>query len=262
MNEIEERLKAAVGVIRESKDMNPNCRGYALPSLCYSTLPICRMPERTNFLYFAKRAEHREKMILESAGENRSQNQTVKHEKRGKRFLDKHFKDKKIFQRRKPPIPTYDDITTEFPSKYPPTRESEYLRRICRDECELLENELCQKEYAIAKRHPTIGQKLPLEDCHNLPHSNDCSSFGIAIDVQPEQKCFWENGSGYRGTVAVSTSGKPCLRWSWLMKEISDFPELAGQNFCRLVFFLICYFFVKFRFRKIILFCELNFFRK
>lgn len=235
MNEIEERLKAAVGVIRESKDMNPNCRGYALPSLCYSTLPICRMPERTNFLYFAKRAEHQEKLAAE--------NKTLKHEKRGKRFLDKHFKEKNnIFARRKPPISTYDDITTEFPSKYPPTRDSEFLRRICRDECELLENELCQKEYAIAKRHPTIGHKLPLEDCHNLHHSNDCSSFGIAIDVQPEQKCFWENGGGYRGTVAVSTSGKPCLRWSWLMKEISDFPELAGQNFCRYVVFCLKYF--------------------
>uniref|UniRef100_A0A182S6I8 Uncharacterized protein n=1 Tax=Anopheles maculatus TaxID=74869 RepID=A0A182S6I8_9DIPT len=48
METLEERLKAAYGVIRESKDMNANCRVYALPSLCYSILPLCRTPELTN----------------------------------------------------------------------------------------------------------------------------------------------------------------------------------------------------------------------
>lgn len=32
------------------------------------------------------------------------------------------------------------------------------LRRVCRDECILLETELCSKEYSIAKRHPVIGK--------------------------------------------------------------------------------------------------------
>lgn len=117
---------------------------------------------------------------------------------------------------------------------YPPTRNTENLRRICRNECELLETELCQKEYAIAKRHPAIGQILPLEDCFNLPDENgDCSSLGIAIDVDENEHCYWENGAKYRGTVAVSQSGKPCLTWARLMKEIADFPELAGQSYCR-----------------------------
>lgn len=83
------------------------------------------------------------------------------------------------------------------------------------------------------RRHPTIGQKLPLEDCYNLPEDADCSKLGIVIDVDESEKCFWENGSGYRGTVAVSKTGKTCLKWARLMKEISDFPELAGQNYCR-----------------------------
>lgn len=117
---------------------------------------------------------------------------------------------------------------------YPPSRVSSNLRRICRNECELLENELCQKEYAIAKRHPAIGQILPIEDCSSLPEeTNDCSSLGIAIDVDEQEDCYWENGSKYRGTIAVSASGKRCLTWVRLMKEIADYPELAGQNYCR-----------------------------
>ncbi|GBP03326.1 Tyrosine-protein kinase transmembrane receptor Ror [Eumeta japonica] len=146
-----------------------------------------------------------------------------------KRFLEKTGKEQKLAIKRKSSVTYADVFSGEIISKYPPTRESENLRRICRDECELLENELCQKEYAIAKRHPVIGQKLPLEDCSHLPRHSDCSTIGIAIDVDPSQTCYWEDGSGYRGTLAVSISGKSCLRWSWLMKEISDFPELGTK---------------------------------
>lgn len=41
LDSLEDNLKAAYyGVIKESKDMNPNCRGFALPSLCFSVLPM------------------------------------------------------------------------------------------------------------------------------------------------------------------------------------------------------------------------------
>lgn len=230
--------------------MNANCRIYALPSLCLSTLPLCRTPERTNLLYFANRAAHKERKIKKNlfamAANNNLQNSTTASNnrilvtdgdgRRLRRFLDKnpdHRKERKLQLKRKSTISYEEVFEGDVFSQYPPTRESENLRRICRDECELLENELCQKEYAIAKRHPVIGRKLPLEECSRLPKHSDCSTLGIAIDVDPTQDCYWENGSGYRGTLAVSASGKPCLRWSWLMKEISDYPELAGQNYCR-----------------------------
>ncbi|XP_036226416.2 tyrosine-protein kinase transmembrane receptor Ror [Bactrocera oleae] len=235
LNEIEERLKAAYGVIKESKDMNPNCRVYALPSICFSSLPLCRTPERTNLLYFSNRAAQKERKSKKNNATHETTASTENHLTgyRRPRFLDKNSKDRRSFLKRKSTI-AYDDVfSAEISSQYPPTRESENLRRICRDECELLENELCQKEYAIAKRHPVLGQKLPLEECQSLPRSNDCSSLGITIDVNPEQDCYWENGAGYRGTLAWSSTGKTCLRWSWLMKEISDYPELAGQNYCR-----------------------------
>ncbi|XP_030383320.1 tyrosine-protein kinase transmembrane receptor Ror [Scaptodrosophila lebanonensis] len=222
MNDLEEKLKAAYGVIKESKDMNSNCRVYALPSLCFSSLPICRTPERTNLLFFANVATKTQHVNFST---NRA---------RKKRFSKTSSKNAKIFLKRKSVV-SYDNnvFGTDISSQYPPTRESENLKRICREECELLENELCQKEYAIAKRHPVIGKKLPLEECQSLPHHKDCSSLGITIDVDNTEDCYWEDGSSYRGITEVSSTGKTCLRWSWLMKEISDFPELIGQNYCR-----------------------------
>ncbi|XP_017005784.2 tyrosine-protein kinase transmembrane receptor Ror [Drosophila takahashii] len=218
MNDLEERLKAAYGVIRESKDMNANCRMYALPSLCFSSMPICRTPERTNLLYFAN--------VATNAKQFKNANVTI----RRKRTKTKDIKNINIFKKKST---IYEDVfSTDISSKYPPTRESENLKRICREECELLENELCQKEYAIAKRHPVIGM-VGVEDCQKLPQHKDCLSLGITIEVDKTENCYWEDGSTYRGVANVSASGKPCLRWSWLMKEISDFPELIGQNYCR-----------------------------
>lgn len=58
------------------------------------------------------------------------------------------------------------------------------LLRICKDDCKLLETELCSKEYAIAKRHPVIGQILELEECEYLPDdtfgsAKNCLRLGI-----------------------------------------------------------------------------------
>lgn len=259
---LEERLKAAYGVIRESKDMNQNCRGYALPSLCYSILPVCRTPEKTNHQFFANKAaaEHdakkaaatlraspqkksvRRPAALQSAetttetptyffqgGVTPSSRSTVRMVTSRELDIDRLRRS------------VYDDTfgsgerAAAFrQTQYPPTRDSENLRRICRNECELLENELCQKEYAIAKRHPTIGQKLPLEDCTDLPAAaTDCSTLGIAIDVDETAECYWENGAAYRGTVSRSRTEQKCLPWARLMKDIANYPELAGQSYCR-----------------------------
>ncbi|XP_073824727.1 tyrosine-protein kinase transmembrane receptor Ror isoform X2 [Musca autumnalis] len=234
LDELEERLRSAYGVIKESKDMNPNCRIYALPSLCYSTLPICRTPERTNLLYFANRAAYKERKYKKNISVEfpvGTENKLVHSVQ--KRFLEKNQKERKLVLKRKSSQSFDDAFNGEISSHYPPTKDTENLRRICREECELVENELCQKEYAIAKRHPVIGQKLPLEECARLPRDSDCSHLGIEVDVDASQSCYWKDGSSYRGTLATSVSGKKCLRWSWLMKDLSDYPELVGQNYCR-----------------------------
>lgn len=200
---LEERLKAAYGVIKDSKDMNPNCRVYALPSLCFSILPICRTPEKTNHQYFANKANaeyiakkskpksNPEKKSLRKIPTTSATTTTVTssttealemesdlqhsttigseaftlhmdpfltatpindHElQRQRRSFDVTVDARTKFVKNKHFIETIPEKAAFRQTEYPPTRSSENLRRICRDDCELLENELCQKEYAIAK---------------------------------------------------------------------------------------------------------------
>ncbi|KAJ8954467.1 hypothetical protein NQ314_007073 [Rhamnusium bicolor] len=113
------------------------------------------------------------------------------------------------------------------------------LRRICRDECILLENELCSKEYSIAKRHLVIGQIMELEVCEQLPlereaSSKHCLTLGVGdLTLNREEKCFWDKGKMYRGDQDRTALGEKCLRWSHQFHmPPSDFPELAGHNYC------------------------------
>ncbi|XP_052897029.1 tyrosine-protein kinase transmembrane receptor ROR2-like [Anopheles moucheti] len=317
METLEERLKAAYGVIRESKDMNANCRVYALPSLCYSILPVCRTPELTNHQYFANRAaadaarraatigrgkfkahekkNNRKQLLLKAAHSTPAPpyvstvvsssvsalfNDTPTTTERlriyfqggvtpnfGGHFFDGEIvtensaggRGRRAAQQDYRYVQPGDEISvlsytsSSGPKKsYPPTRNTENLRRICRNDCELLENELCQKEYAIAKRHPTIGQKLPLEECDDLPLQQsvdgtilngigglgssgdmECMRLGIDLDIKPNDDCYWENGASYRGIMDRTKSSKICMRWSKLMHTMSEFPHLAGHNYCR-----------------------------
>lgn len=253
IEELEERLRNAWSVIRESRDMNPNCRGYALPSLCFSVLPLCNTPELTNHQYFAKIALYKANMAnqaMQTSGK-RGPKKEKKHRKgnknsrptepqdiydtiatveRDKRALgNKHFRN---FVQEMDELTDYmySSQSTTYES---PTRNTENLQRLCKKDCELLELELCSMEYAIAKRHPTIGQKLPLEDCDELREGSTCSHTGIDIEADPHQTCYWDKGTGYRGMVNVSKSGKECMKWTKIMREIADLPELAGHNFCR-----------------------------
>lgn len=257
IEELEDRLRNAWSVIRESRDMNPNCRGYALPSLCFSVLPVCNTPELTNHQYFAKIALYKANMASQAAstgnvgGSKRGPKKEKKHRKgnkntkptepqdifdtiaavnRDKRSMgNKHFRNY---------VQEMDELsefmyTSQLTTYESPTRNTENLQRLCKKDCELLELELCSMEYAIAKRHPTIGQKLPLEDCDELREGSICSHTGIDIEADPHQTCYWDKGTGYRGMVNVSRSGKECMKWTKIMREIADLPELAGHNFCR-----------------------------
>jgi len=110
--------------------------------------------------------------------------------------------------------------------------------QICRQDCELLENEICRQEYAIAKRHEEIGKKLRLPDCSNFsPYETECLSLGLpkTEPVNPGEYCYWGQGETYRGVVGVSETGTICHKWSeQFITPTSEHTELlGGHNYCR-----------------------------
>ncbi|CAG9821424.1 unnamed protein product [Phaedon cochleariae] len=190
---IEDKLEASFLVISQSNDISASCNKFAQPSVCFSAFPVCLDPKNIN----AYQIEHRQQFAA------------VQHATR-------HM---------------FKDIRTEL---------TDSLRRICRDECILLENELCTKEYSIAKRHLVIGQIMELEVCENLPletepSSKQCLTLGVGdLSVNREEKCYWDTGKLYRGDQSTSLFGRPCLRWSHQFNvRPSEYPELAGHNYCR-----------------------------
>lgn len=203
--------------------MQHHCSNYALPSLCFSVLPICRTPDVTNSKFRkALKEEQRENNMKRRKRKNKTKTTTTT-------TLATVIED--LYDLTIEPMAQVEEKPIVGIN---PSRNTENLRRICRTECELLENELCQKEYAIAKRHPTIGQKLNLETCTDLPIAGgDCLTLGIGIDATPNETCYQEMGMRYRGTKSISASGRLCLRWSAVFKDLSLYPELAGHNFCR-----------------------------
>nr|XP_022920470.1 tyrosine-protein kinase transmembrane receptor Ror-like [Onthophagus taurus] len=115
-----------------------------------------------------------------------------------------------------------------------------YLQRICKDECVILETELCNREYAIAKRHPIISKVLDLEECENLPnesekHASECLKLGIdGRNIDESETCYWGNGAEYRGVHDVTKDGVKCKRWAHQFEvPISKYPELLGHSYCR-----------------------------
>uniref|UniRef100_A0A1Y1M7M7 receptor protein-tyrosine kinase n=1 Tax=Photinus pyralis TaxID=7054 RepID=A0A1Y1M7M7_PHOPY len=115
------------------------------------------------------------------------------------------------------------------------------LQRICKEECELLEKELCRREYAIAKRHPIISQPLELDECEFLPDESDknsmyCLSLGVerTQNVNEDELCYWDYGESYRGVYDATISNKKCIRWSHQFTiALSEYPELSGHSYCR-----------------------------
>ncbi|XP_054714438.1 inactive tyrosine-protein kinase transmembrane receptor ROR1-like [Uloborus diversus] len=115
-------------------------------------------------------------------------------------------------------------------------------RQVCRDECEVLESQICRMEYSIAKRHPLLGQQQILPVCEDLPpvdsrESETCMRLGIpnAVVVDREDGCFEGNGENYRGTKSETISGLKCQPWSdQIFYRTADYPELVGgHSYCR-----------------------------
>lgn len=106
--------------------------------------------------------------------------------------------------------------------------------RLCREDCELLQFDVCRKEFATEDE--VIKQLVKTADCSRLPRTTatgtKCSRLGLKSVVDRTHVCFNDTGIRYQGVVATSQSGEKCK--SWPPKMLTEYPELAGgHNFCR-----------------------------
>ncbi|KAM9642612.1 tyrosine-protein kinase transmembrane receptor ROR2 [Trichechus inunguis] len=118
-------------------------------------------------------------------------------------------------------------------------------RELCRDECEVLESDLCRQEYTIARSNPLILMQLQLPKCEALPlpESPDaatCMRIGIPAErLGRYHQCYNGSGTDYRGTASTTKSGHQCQAWALQHPHShhlssADFPELGGGHaYCR-----------------------------
>ncbi|KAK7495062.1 hypothetical protein BaRGS_00013702 [Batillaria attramentaria] len=104
-------------------------------------------------------------------------------------------------------------------------------RQICRDECVILENDLCNK--LLPKCHLLKGPGTPEGDnCIRIDVPN-------AERVNHRHECYNGTGTKYMGRVSRTKSGQRCQQWNSDTPHVhsfksSKFPELAGgHNYCR-----------------------------
>ncbi|XP_021379777.1 inactive tyrosine-protein kinase transmembrane receptor ROR1-like isoform X2 [Mizuhopecten yessoensis] len=110
-------------------------------------------------------------------------------------------------------------------------------RQVCRDECEMLKSNICQKEYVIGKHHPRIGDKF-LPKCYELAppgtqEGDGCVRIGVT-KTPPKMNCYNGSGENYRGQVNRTRSGRTCQNWLHNPSfKSKDNKELGNHNFCR-----------------------------
>ncbi|CAJ0581577.1 unnamed protein product, partial [Mesorhabditis spiculigera] len=124
------------------------------------------------------------------------------------------------------------------------------VQRICRSDCDRIQNDVCPNEYAMAAQHELVGDgpKALLPSCVAIPHhAPNCiqvidtpkqTSFSPDAAARPPHWCYNDNGKTYEGTVSSTEDGHQCMPWSEAPsnREFNTraFPELrTARNHCR-----------------------------
>lgn len=129
-------------------------------------------------------------------------------------------------------------------------RQTKKPRKVCRDECEVLEYDICQKELEIARSQPMINHQLVLPDCKELPVTGSTASYNCVRLSMPHvtqlikpHSCYKDSGEDYRGTISVTKSGLICKPWHLSFdstavglgrsKSDQNVELVGGHNYCR-----------------------------
>uniref|UniRef100_A0A8R1DYF1 receptor protein-tyrosine kinase n=1 Tax=Caenorhabditis japonica TaxID=281687 RepID=A0A8R1DYF1_CAEJA len=120
---------------------------------------------------------------------------------------------------------------------------------ICRHDCDVIQNDECPSELALAAQHELVGDtpKALFPLCSRLSSTSNCIPvMRTATQPNPASEinrghmthwCYVNSGTQYEGTVAQSSSGKPCAPWIDSTSRdfnVHRFPELmTAKNYCR-----------------------------
>ncbi|QQP31369.1 Ror1, partial [Caligus rogercresseyi] len=110
-------------------------------------------------------------------------------------------------------------------------RHTEKPRKMCREECEILENSLCRKELSIARQHALLGRQMVLPVCSELPPIGSPQSANcIRLHIHQPINSFDRTAATILNEIRYS-----CLPWNRQSKvPLHDHIELSGgHNYCR-----------------------------
>ncbi|NXC86006.1 ROR1 kinase, partial [Cercotrichas coryphoeus] len=118
-------------------------------------------------------------------------------------------------------------------------------RDLCRDECEILENVLCQTEYIFARSNPMILMRLKLPNCEDLPQPDSpeaasCIRIGIPM-ADPINKSKWEMAGTDPG-MCLTLWHASFLCWAFLFfffLSEPDYKDSKEKNKMEILYILV-----------------------